>query len=111
MLFLATHEHRPELCPVEDPTPVRQLADKKHIKQSGVKVLGSYTAPPEHLLFFILEADSYTQVVRYLRPMMKIGTPRIVPVQTLDEALGISGAGWAVAGSPASPTRQRSRKS
>ncbi len=89
MLFVAIHEHTPESCPVDDPAPVHQLADAKHIKESGVKVLGSYIAPPEHQLFFILEADDYSRVVSYFRPLMKIGTPDIVPVQTLVEALGI----------------------
>ena len=89
MLFVAVHEHSPELCPADAPAPVHQLANEKHIKESGVKVLGSYIAPPEHTLFFILEANDYAQVVRYLQPMMKIGTPDIVPVQTLTEALGI----------------------
>lgn len=89
MLFVATHRHTPELCPVDDPAPVHQLADEGHIKASGVTVLGSYLAAPEHILYFVLEADDYAQVVRYFRPMMKIGTPDIVPVQTLPEALGI----------------------
>ncbi len=89
MLFVVTHEHTPDLCPSDDPAPVNKLADENHIKESGVKVLGSYVAPPEHVFFLVLEADDYGQVVKYLRPLMKIGTPDIVPVQTLTEALGI----------------------
>ncbi len=89
MLFVVTHEHTPEICSADDPEPVHKLADENHIKESGVKVLGSYIAPPEHVLFLVLEADEYAQVVRYLRPMMKRGTPDIVPVQVLSEALGI----------------------
>ena len=89
MLFIATHEHTPELCPADDPAPVHQMANENHIRESGVKVLGSYIAPPEHTLFFVLEADDYAQVVRYFRPMMKIGVPQITPVQTLAESLGI----------------------
>jgi hypothetical protein len=89
MLFIATHEHSPDLCPSDDPAPVHKLVDEDHIKESGVKVLGSYVAPPEHVFFLVLEADDYGQVVRYLRPLMKIGTPDIVPVLTLAESLGI----------------------
>ncbi len=95
MLFVATHEHSPEVCPVDNPAPIHQLANEKHIKESGVKVLGSYIAPPEHTLYFVLEANDYAQIVRYFRPMMKLGSPSIVPVQTLAEALGTF------------PTRQR----
>jgi hypothetical protein len=89
MLFVVTHEHTPENCPADDPAPVHKMADEDHIRECGVKVLGSYVAPPEHVLYLVLEADDYAQVVRYLRPMMKIGTPDIVPVQTVAEAMGI----------------------
>jgi len=88
MLFVITHEHTPELCPSDDPGPVHKLTDENHINDSGVKVVGSYIASLEHVLFFVLEADDYAQVVRYLRPIMKIGTPDIVPVQTLAKGLG-----------------------
>ena len=89
MLFVIVHEHSPEMCPADNPAPVHALADEKHIKESGVKVLGSYIAPPEHTFYFVLEADDYAQVVRYFRPLMKIGGHDIVPVQTLAESLGI----------------------
>ena len=89
MLFVVTHEHTPELCPADDPAPLHKLADESHIKESGVKVVGSYVAAPEHTFYLVLEAEDYAQVVRYLRPMMKIGTPDIVPVQTLAESLSI----------------------
>jgi len=89
MLFVVTHEHTPELCPADDPAPLHKLADESHIKESGVKVVGSYVAAPEHIFYLVLEADDYGQVVRYLRPIMNIGTSDIVPVQTLAESLGI----------------------
>jgi hypothetical protein len=89
MLFVVTHEHTPESCPADDPAPVHKMADENHIKESGVKVLGAYVAAPEHVMYFVLEAEDYGHVVRYLRPMMKIGTPDIVPVQTLAETAGL----------------------
>ena len=89
MLFVVTHTHSPDLCPVDNPAPVHQLASESHITDAGVKALGSYIAAPEHTLYFILEADEYAQLVRYFRPMMKIGTVRITPVQTLAESLGL----------------------
>ncbi len=87
MLFVVTHEHTPELCPSDDPTPAHKLADESHIKESGVEVIGAWVAPPEHTFYLVLEADDYGHVVRYLRPMMKIGTPDIVPVQELSDTL------------------------
>jgi len=89
MLFVAIHQHTPEMCPADNPAPIHQLASEEHISASGVKVLGSYIAPPEHTLFVLLEADDYAQVVRYFRPIGKIGTLRIVPVLGLQEALRV----------------------
>jgi hypothetical protein len=91
MLFVATHEHTPNVCPGMNPEPIVALTDEEHIRQSGVKVIHASVAPPEHTMFFVIEAEDYSQIVRYFRPMMMIGTPRIVPVQTFDEALAVLG--------------------
>ena len=91
MLFVATHVHTPELCPTGDPEKVMRtvgiLGEEGHAKKTKVKVLGSYIAPPEHTLFFILEADSYVAIVDFFEPAMRIGTPRIVPVSELKTAV------------------------
>ncbi|MCS7276353.1 MAG: hypothetical protein NZ695_05000 [Dehalococcoidia bacterium] len=89
MLFMAVHQHPPERCPADDPAPLQRLTEEEHMRASGVRVLGSYIAPPEHAAYFLLEADDYAQVVRYFRPIGKIGTLRIVPVLGLQEALRV----------------------
>ncbi|MBI4199978.1 MAG: hypothetical protein HY535_05860 [Chloroflexi bacterium] len=89
MLFVATHTHTPETCPADDPAAVHQLAREEHAKESGVKVLGSYVAPPEHVLYFILDSKDSASVVRFFRPLMKVGVTRVTPVQTLQESTGI----------------------
>ncbi len=93
MLFVAIHTHTPESCPLVDVQPIMQLADGEHIKKSGVKVLSGYAAPPEHTMFFVLEADDYSQIVRFFQPMMTIGVPRIIPVQTFEDAVEALGVG------------------
>lgn len=91
MLFVVTHTHTPELCPSGDPENLKKtvdvLAQESHARKSNVKVLGSYIAPTEHTLYFILEADSYEAITEFFRPVMKIGTPRIVPVSPLAAAV------------------------
>ena len=90
MLFVVTHEHSPELCPSDDPELVKKtvsiVASKAHAEKSGVKVLGSYIAPPEHVLFFIIEANDYGKIVDFFQPIMKMGTVRIMPVSVLGDA-------------------------
>ena len=89
MLFVATHLHTPELCPSNDPELVKKtvsvLATKAHAEKSGVTVLGSYIAPEEHVLFFILESNDYGKIVDFFRPVMKMGTLKLTPVNTLGE--------------------------
>ena len=89
MLFMVTHTHSPDLCPVDNPVALAQLANPDHAAQAGVKVLSSYNAPPEHTLYIALEAADYAAVVVFLRPLMKIGTPRISPVLPLGESLNV----------------------
>jgi uncharacterized protein with GYD domain len=89
MLFVVTHEHSPELCPSDKPELVKKtvsiVASKAHAEKSGVKLLGSYIAPPEHVLFFIIESNDYGKIVDFFRPIMKMGTLRIMPVSALEE--------------------------
>ena len=91
MLFVATHVHTPELCPSDNPEMVKKtvsvVASKAHAEKSGVKVLGSYIAPEEHVLFFIIESSDYTKIVDFFRPIMKMGTLKLTPVSTLESAV------------------------
>ncbi len=91
MLFVVTHEHPPELCPSDNPElakkTVSMVASKAHAEKSGVKVLGSYIAPPEHVLFFIIESNDYEKIVDFFRPIMKMGTLRIIPVSVLGDLM------------------------
>jgi len=89
VLFHVTVSHTPELCPADNPAPVALIASEDHVKASGVTVVGSYIATPEHLMYFVLESDDYNSVVRFLRPLMRIGTPRVTPVQSFNDALGV----------------------
>ena len=67
--------------------------DREAIEELRVKVLGGYVAPPEHLIFHVLEADDYASIVKFYRPIMTMGDAEITPVQTLEEAAGIFPAG------------------
>ena len=91
MLFHITHIHTPELCPSDNPEKIKEtvsvVESEEHAKETGVKVLGRYIAPTEHRLFFIVEAESYEAITDFLKPMMKMGTPRITPISELGKAI------------------------
>jgi len=87
MLFVVTENHTPELCPSGNTELMKKtvslMASKAHAEKTGVKVLGSYIAPEEHALFFIVESNNYEKITDFFRPIMKMGTLRITPVSAL----------------------------
>lgn len=95
MNFIVTHTHTPEKCPSGDPDmmkAVREVSPSSGFAEKcGVKVLSAWIAAPEHVLYFVLEADSYGSVVKYLQPIMKIGTAKITPVLEYADAVGLVG--------------------
>lgn len=89
MLYMTIHRHTGADCPVDAPAPIEKVASDEHAAECGVKVLGRYISPPEHKLFFILEADEYEKIVAFFRPLMKIGTHQIHPITNLGRAIEI----------------------
>ncbi len=56
-----------------------------------MEVLSSWIAVPEHIMYFVLEAADYGSVVKYIEPIMRIGTARVTPVLDYAEAVGLVG--------------------
>ncbi len=95
MNFVVTHSHTPEQCPSGNQEIMKVLREvcptTEFAKKCGVKVLSSWIAVPEHIMYFVLEADSYASVVKYIEPIMRIGTARVTPVLDYAEAVGLVG--------------------
>lgn len=95
MNFIVTHTHTPEQCPSGNPEMLKVLQEvspsTEFAEKCGVKVLSSWIAVPEHIMYFVVEADSYNSVVKYFQPIMLIGTARVTPVLDYAEAVGLVG--------------------
>lgn len=76
MLFHITQRHTPETCPVDEGGS-NSLFDAN---VEGVKLIGRYGANSEHVLFFIVEADDWNALQRFLLPGFKRCTATITPV-------------------------------
>lgn len=76
MLFHITQTHAPELCP-KDEGGSKTLFDSK---AKGVKCLAMYGAFPEHIIYYIVEADKIEAVEAFLLPGFKRCTSKITPV-------------------------------
>jgi hypothetical protein len=79
MLFHITQRHTPETCPVDEGGS-NSLFDAT---AQGVKVIGRYGANSEHVLFFIVEADDWNALQRFLLPGFRRATATITPVSEL----------------------------
>ncbi len=76
MLFHIEQVHTPDNCPYGQggsPSLVDRTAE-------GVKVVGSYGAFMEHVVYYIVETDNIDKLHRFLLPGMKKCVTRITPV-------------------------------
>jgi hypothetical protein len=66
MLFMATQKHSPEGCPLngENCPPLFDAENKK------VKIVKMYACPPEHLFYFVLEAENFDDLQEFFMPGM-----------------------------------------
>ena len=76
MLFHITQTHTPETCP-KDEGGSAILYDEN---AEGVKMRAFYSAFPEHVIYYILEADSMDAVRDFLFPGFKRCTCKVTPV-------------------------------
>lgn len=91
MLFHVTATHTPDDCPIFNPD-VRDAAKQSvaqvssQAKALGVTVHAAVTGAPEHVIYYLLEADTYEPVATFLAensafpqdftvtPVMPLGT-------------------------------------
>ncbi|MAG36014.1 MAG: hypothetical protein CL878_07210 [Dehalococcoidia bacterium] len=78
MLYLITQTHAAEACPVDAGGKEILYEDPDQVE--GLKVVAAYGAFPEHTLYFVVEADDYSAIDRFLRPGLNRCTCTITPV-------------------------------
>lgn len=87
-LYLVTHTHTPEACPLDNADMIKMLGEwtsQGNASRLGVKILGDAVDVPGHSLTFILEADDLDKVLKFLRPFVKLGQHQVTPVITCQE--------------------------
>jgi hypothetical protein len=96
MLFIAQLTHSPELCfgRLEHKERGKELMEwlkniEKYEKEVGVKVHGLYLNSPEHTFYFILDADNYSKISKFLGvdPVLLHHTAKVTPVVGKEEIL------------------------
>jgi hypothetical protein len=90
MLFIATMEHSPDNCWAREENSeiaweyISGIGERA--EEHDVTLHGSYAAPNEHTIFFIMGAESFADVSEFLgEPFLQDHTGDIVPVLTFGE--------------------------
>jgi hypothetical protein len=96
LIVIAQLTHSPELCfgRPEHSEQYDKLFEylnnmEKWEKEAGVKLHGFYLNASEHTFYFILEADSFLNISKFLgvEPILTHHTAKITPVVTLEQTL------------------------
>jgi uncharacterized protein with GYD domain len=91
MLFMYIHTHPLDKCVADKPQEMKKMVAKaqEETKKAGVKMVGAFVAPHEHTQWIIFDAPDIAILEKLLIPMTVWGTAKLVPVITLEQALGI----------------------
>ena len=95
MLYQVVHTHTIEECPARSPEQLKPISSwwQAIKKTKGVKVLTGNVSPIDHAFYLTVEADDFPSLARALGPLLSIGTGRVIPVLTLDQAFPMAKAG------------------
>ncbi len=78
MLFLITQSHSPENCPIDAGGRESLYADPREIK--GLKIVSSFAAYTDHVLYYLIEAVDYDPIEKFLTPGFTRCTATVTPV-------------------------------
>jgi len=97
MLFLQTSKHAPESCPMHNEKTKKVLADfmakmGQLAKKHGIKLVGSWTSMPEHLIVNVFDAPNMETLMKFLMEpeamnWSAFNTTETRPVWTTEEAM------------------------
>ena len=88
MLFHATHTHSYQTCHAHDEKRKAKVMEAvQSAGEIGINIIGIFVAPPGHVGYFVLEAESMEQIVQFFDPMLELGDTDIHPVMSMQDAL------------------------
>ena len=90
MLFHVTHTHSYQTCHGHDEAKKEKMAQAfNSADEIGIKIIGMYVDPPGHKFYFVMEAETMEQIVRFFDPMLELGDADIHPVMDFQSALAV----------------------
>ena len=96
-LFLAISRHAPESCPMHNEKTKKAVVDLmgklgQLTKKHGIKMVGSWTSVPEHLMIIVYDAPNMEALMKFgMEPEAMTwsgyNTTEIKPVMTTEEVM------------------------
>ncbi len=88
MNFIYIHTHSPEKCLIDQPQETMKMMMKmrEDAQKANIKIMG-YSAPHEHTMYAVIEANDLAALENLLAPMTKWGDASLIPVVTFDQAV------------------------
>jgi hypothetical protein len=89
MLFVLDHRHSAENCPAGTVRPDKELLSKleANAKTSGLRLVEGYLDAPAHHFYFIVEAETPEQILKFIVPYLGIGETESHPVVKWSDTL------------------------
>ena len=79
MLFMITQVHTAESCPIE----AGGSSSLYNPKAKGIKLQAMYGAYPQHIIWYVVEADSVEAVQEFLTPGFLRCTSTVTPISSV----------------------------
>jgi hypothetical protein len=79
MLFMITQVHAPESCPIE----AGGSSVLYNLKAKGTKLQAMYGAYAQHIIWYVVEADSVEAIQEFLTPGFLRCTSTITPISSV----------------------------
>jgi hypothetical protein len=91
MLFMYVHTHLVEQCLIDQPQEMlKQMGQMQAEAQKANIKITAYSAPHEHTIYSIIEADDLAVLERVLVPMTKWGDANLIPIIPASTAMTTS---------------------
>lgn len=86
MLFMYIHTHPVEKCMIDKPQEtMKMMAEMSaEAEKAKIKVTG-YSAPHEHTIYAIIEANDIAALEKLLAPLTKWGDSSLIPIVSFQQ--------------------------
>jgi hypothetical protein len=87
MYFIYIHTHPVEKCLIDQPQETMKMMVKmrEDALKANIKVTG-FSAPHEHTMYAVIEANDLAALEALLAPMTKWGDATLIPVVSFEQA-------------------------